>query len=48
MDTEFSAAFFNDVCLIAWDCSMVRVQISFTLGVATNSLILILTIIESH
>jgi hypothetical protein len=37
--------------LYAWkasDCSMVRVQISFTLGVATNGLILILTIVEPH
>jgi hypothetical protein len=48
MDIEFSAAFFNDVCLIASDCSLVRVQILFTLGVATNGLILILTIVEPH
>jgi hypothetical protein len=48
MDTEFSVAFFNDVCLIASDCSLVRVQISFILGIATNGLILILTIVEPH
>jgi hypothetical protein len=42
------SCFFNDVCLIAWDCSMVRVQIFLILGVATNSLMLILTIVESH
>jgi hypothetical protein len=39
---------FNDLCLIAWDCNTVRVQISITLRVATYSLILILTIVESH